>query len=479
MSLPDSSSGQQAVAIDPNNVFCFLDLAVGDKSMGRIIIELFRDTPLATENFRALCTGEKGAPLHYAGVPLHRIIPHFMIQGGDVTSRDGRGLASIYGEPYVADPAGLARRHDQAGLLSLANRGDPNRNGSQFFITLAACPHLDGKHCIFGRVIGADGLATLRRLVAGVTTDEKDRPLERVFIARSGELAFKKSHASGADDAQAGDMSSRDERRRKRRRRSSRSSADDEDDSSSRRRRRRRRSDGDRSRRRRRRRDDSRSRSRSRSHSDSRSRSRSRSHSPSVSRSPVDRRPRAPLPPIDRHRSPSPSRSATGASSRPGSVSPAPRDRSQSPARSLSPASRFSMPGERLSRRDRFEERQRQASLSYERGRGHSGSIGSRHSTSRGDQETPRTRINTSSDTRPTHDDGGRGDNVSYRREYDSEHRARLQQARAEGRYPRSLQRAVGRLGSDRLTTSSSGAPTGRIYKGRGTMRFVTPPKYR
>ena len=121
----------------------YLDIAVENSYLGRIEIKLYKDCPKTVENFRCLISGEKGenedgVKLHYKGNIFHRIIPHFMIQGGDITHKNGTGGASIYGR-YFPDE-NFKHKHDEPYRLAMANCGDKNTNGSQFYITLMKCP---------------------------------------------------------------------------------------------------------------------------------------------------------------------------------------------------------------------------------------------------------------------------------------------------------------------------------------------------
>jgi peptidylprolyl isomerase len=162
---------------------------VDGESLGRVKMGLLGGTtPKTVENFRALCTGEKGVgkagkPLHYKGSSFHRVIPGFMLQGGDFTQGNGMGGESIYGDRFPDENFKL--KHVEEGLLSMANAGK-DTNGSQFFITVAVTSWLDGKHVVFGKVLDKESMAIVKKIEALGSSSGKTS--KTVTIVDSGEL---------------------------------------------------------------------------------------------------------------------------------------------------------------------------------------------------------------------------------------------------------------------------------------------------
>merc|ERR1719399_686285 len=162
------------------NPKCFFDVTAGGSPVGRVVMELRADVvPKTAENFRALCTGEKG--FGFKGSGFHRVIPQFMCQGGDFTNHNGTGGKSIYGEKFADENFQL--KHTGPGILSMANAG-PNTNGSQFFLCTVQTAWLDGKHVVFGSV--TKGMEVVQACEAvGSQSGKTSKP---VVIADCGQL---------------------------------------------------------------------------------------------------------------------------------------------------------------------------------------------------------------------------------------------------------------------------------------------------
>jgi peptidyl-prolyl isomerase D len=174
--------------ISTKNPIVFLDIAIASEKIGRIVIELFKNkVPKTAENFRALCTGEKGngiygKALHYKGSFFHKIVPQLMVQGGDIINFNGSSGESIYGSNFEDED--LTIPHNMEGLLSMVNEGKPNSNSSQFVITMASCPQLNNTNVVFGKVL--KGIGIINEL--NEVSTNKDEPMDKICIINCGEL---------------------------------------------------------------------------------------------------------------------------------------------------------------------------------------------------------------------------------------------------------------------------------------------------
>jgi len=171
-----------------SNELVFFDFEVDSKPYGRVVIRLYDEiVPRTSANFRKLATGELG--YGYLNSPIHRIVPDFMIQGGDVTMRDGTGGRSIYGSTFTDE--NFRVRHSKPGIISMANRG-PHSNTSQYFITTCPAPWLDGRNVAFGEV--ESGMEVVKAIQKHASDDILRRPSAKILIVKCGVVPQRSYH---------------------------------------------------------------------------------------------------------------------------------------------------------------------------------------------------------------------------------------------------------------------------------------------
>jgi cyclophilin family peptidyl-prolyl cis-trans isomerase len=172
------------------NLYPYFEIEIDGINEGKIVFELFdTDVPKTCKNFRFLCSNgliNKNKP-SYQDTTFHRVIKDFMIQGGDITNGDGTGGMSIYGDHFNDENFNL--KHNQPGLLSMANAG-PNTNNSQFFITTKETPWLDNKHVVFGIVI--NGFDIIQK-IENMEINDNSKPLKNILIKKCGLMIPEKN----------------------------------------------------------------------------------------------------------------------------------------------------------------------------------------------------------------------------------------------------------------------------------------------